>query len=130
MCTNGTCKFFDWLDKYLTKDLSTDILAVNFNLYEGVEKSEEIYFIELVGCNVFDETNEDWACKGVSFTGKDFFIISKTSVIAHWEKGLIYITNLAKNYLDNGKHANKLKSLTAVGIGFVDGNINIIHQSV
>lgn len=36
---------------------------------------------------------------------------------------------LIEKYLYVGKYANKLKSSTAVGIGFVEGDTNILHHS-
>ena len=35
---------------------------------------------------------------------------------------------LLKEYLENGKHAALLKSRTGVGVGFVDGNIEILYN--
>lgn len=39
-----------------TEKLPEDIVALNFNLYEGP------YAIDLIGSATFDESDEDWAC--------------------------------------------------------------------
>lgn len=119
--------FSKWLDKHLSKDLPNDIVAVNFNLYEGAKQT---YDIELVGCDTFEESNSDWACDEVFTKREDLFLIPRTGDIAHWEQGLSFMTLLVKKYLCEGKYANKLKSYTAVGIGFVDGDIEILYPTV
>ena len=34
--------------------------------------------------------------------------------------------SLVKKYLECGKHANKLKALQGVGVGFVDGDLELL----
>lgn len=121
--------FSDWLDKHLAENLSNDIVAVNFNLYEGLEGSNSVYFIELIGCDKFEEGTDDWACDGIFSTDNDIFIISKSEDIIHWEQGMSFISGLIKRYLIEGTYANKLKNYIAIGVGFVDGNIDIIHHA-
>jgi len=38
-------------------------------------------------------------------------------------------TDMVKKYLDTSKNANKLKQYMAIGIGFVDGNLNVIYKN-
>jgi hypothetical protein len=116
--------FAKWIDKHLSKGLPNDVVAINFNLYEG---SENTYDVEIVGCDEFDETDEDWASSEVFATRDDLFFIPRTDDIAEWEQGLSFITSLVTEYLDKGKYADKLKKYTAVGIGFVDGDIEILY---
>jgi len=118
--------FSKWLDKHLIEDLPSDIAAVNFNLYEG---SEQTYDVELVGCNTFDENDGDWACDAIFSTSEDLFFIPLTEGIAHWEQALSFITILVEKYLNDGNYSDKLKKYLAVGIGFVDGDINILYRS-
>jgi hypothetical protein len=117
--------FSKWLD-YNLEQFSTDIIAVNFNLYEG---SNQTYDIQLIGTNTFDEEDEDWACEEVFTTGEDVFLIPRTNDIEDWKKGLAFITKIVQKYLEDGKYANILQGLQAVGIGFVDGDIEILHQA-
>lgn len=115
-----------WIDKHLCKDLPDDVIAINFNLYEG---SDDTYDVEIVGCDEFDEDDSDWACSEVFTTREDLFYIHRTSDIAEWEQALSCITGFVEKYLSDGKYADKLKSYTAVGIGFVDGDMNILYRS-
>lgn len=117
--------FCDWLDHVLEQNLPKNIKAFNFNLYEG----EGTYDIQLIGSDEFDEDDTDWACTDYFTTGEDICYIQRTKDIKDWEKGLNYITGLAKRYLDKEKNAYILKNANAVGIGFVDGDIDIIYCS-
>lgn len=116
--------FSKWLGGNL-EQLPPDVVAVNFNLYEG---SNDTYDIQLIGTDTFDEEDEDWACGEIFTTGEDVFSIPRTDEIADWEDGLSYITKMIENYLENGKYANVLKGLQAIGIGFVDGDMEILYQ--
>jgi len=118
--------FSNWLNKYLSKGLPNNITAVNFNLYEG---SEQTYDVEFVGCSLFDEDDSDWVCNEVFTTRDDLFFIPRTEDFLYWEQGLSFITSLVTKYLVEGKYADKLKRYTAVGIGFVDGDIYILYPT-
>ena len=118
--------FSNWLNNVLEQELPKDIVAFNFNLYEG---SEDTYDIQLIGSDEFEEDDGDWACTEYFSTNENICYIQITKDIDEWEKGLDYITKLVEKYLNEGKNANVLKSVSAVGIGFVDGDINIIYRS-
>ena len=119
-------EFVNWLNKHLSKDIPTNILAINFNLYES---SEQTYDIQMTGSDEFDEKDEDWACNTVFSTDEDLFVISRTDDISEWQQGIIFISALVQKYLESGMYAEKLKSYKAVGIGFVDGDIDILYRS-
>jgi hypothetical protein len=116
----------DWLDKILEQELPKGIIAFNFNLYEGERGT---YDIQLIGSDEFDENDGDWSCTDFFTTGEDICYIKRTKDIKEWEKGLSYITELVQRYLKEGKNAAILKSVTAIGIGFVDGDIDIIYRA-
>ena len=118
--------FSNWLDKVLEQELPKETVAFNFNLYEG---SGGTYDIQLIGSDEFDENDEEWVCTNFFTTEEDVCYIRRTKDIANWEQGLIYITKLAEQYLIKGKNANILKSVSAIGIGFVDGDIDIIYRA-
>jgi len=130
-------EFASWLDKHLSKGLPGNIAAVNFNLYEGVNmdfnssrtESSETYDVQLAGCDRFDENDGDWPCYEVFTTGEDLFSVPRAKNIAHRERGLSYITALVKKYLDEGEFADTLKGYAAVGLGFADGDTQIIYRS-
>jgi hypothetical protein len=118
--------FSNWLNKILEQDIPNGIKAFNFNLYEG---SEDTYDIQLIGSDEFDEDDLDWACTNYFSSEENFCYIKKTDNIEHWEKGLNYITKLVEHYLNEGECANILKNASAIGIGFVDGDIDILFRA-
>ena len=50
--------FFEWLDLLLKNELSSEIKAIIFNLYEDTDNK---WYIELVGTFSFNKDNDDWA---------------------------------------------------------------------
>lgn len=118
--------FSNWLNQILEQDIPNGIKAFNFNLYEG---SEDTYDIKLIGSNEFDENDSDWACTNYFSSEEYICYIKRTEDIADWEKGLTYITNLVERYLNEGEYANILKNVSAIGVGFVDGDIDILFRA-
>lgn len=116
----------NWLNRILSAKLPENIVAFNFNLYEGVD---ETYHIHLIGSEEFDEDDEDWACTSYYSSEEDICYIKRTKDIEHWDKGLEHIERLLKQYLNDGEKAFILKDSKAIGVGFVDGNISIIYRS-
>ncbi|CAM3502123.1 hypothetical protein EDM52_22030 [Brevibacillus invocatus] len=118
--------FSNWLNHILEQEIPKGIKAFNFNLYEG---SGETYDIHLIGSDEFDEDDSDWACTDYFSSEEDIFSIKRSGDIQHWEQGLNYITMLVERYLKEGEFANILKSASAIGIGFVDGDIDILFRA-
>lgn len=117
--------FSKWLDGKL-EQLPSDVVAANFNLYEGADQT---YDIQLIGTDTFDNENEDWACEEIFTTGENVFLLPRTHNISDWEDGLSFIIKMIEKYLENGRYANVLHGLQAVGVGFVDGDIELLHQA-
>jgi hypothetical protein len=117
--------FADWLDGVLkTADL-TDVIAFNFNLYEGVENT---YHVELIGSNKYDSNDSDWACEEV-FTTRDNLYISDEVAGKPWGEALEFFKAKVCEYLKNGRNSDKLLASEAVGIGFVNGDLEILYES-
>lgn len=114
--------FFVWLDSVLKSDFSGEVKAINFNLYEDANNK---WSIELVGTYSFDIDNEDWACDEVFATRDNPFVIECKS---DWKSMETLFIDLVNEYLSSGKYASKLQEYQAVGIGFVDGNLNILYK--
>lgn len=117
-------KDFDkWIDKVLEKDFPPETVAVAFNLYED---TDNYWSVELVGTSIFDANDEDWVCDEV-FAARDnaFQWQQDTS----WQEVLEEVTDILKKYLEEGKHADKLKMYQGVGAGFVDGDVWILYQN-
>lgn len=118
--------FSNWLNQALKQDIPKGIKAFNFNLYEG---GEDTYDIQLIGSDEFNEDDPDWACTEYFTSGENICYVKRTEDIGQWDQGLSYITKLVKSYLQEGDYANTLKNVTAIGIGFVDGDIEILYRS-
>lgn len=111
-----------WIDEVI-ENITDEVIAVNFNLYEG---DDESYHIQIVGTDEFDDEDEDWVCEEVFSTEENIFMIDRTTEIEEWKDGQVYITKMVRRYLEEGKYKDKLRELEGVGIGFVDGDIEIL----
>ena len=114
-------EFKAWVEKYLV-DLPEDTVAINFNLYER----EEVYSVQLIATDEFDEEDEDWACEEVFSTEDDLFVILMVEDIEDWEDALVYIKGLIEEYLKVSSYKSILKNLQGIGVGFVDGNVELL----
>ena len=114
--------FEEWLDFVLGMPLPDDIAAVNFNLYE---QEGNIWSIEFAGTEGFDPQDADWACEEGFVTREAPFSWEEE---ADWEQILTEMSERLQIYLENGRYAEKLKAYAGVGIGFVDGDINILYH--
>lgn len=115
--------FNKWIDTVLEKDLPPETVAVAFNLYEDGDNN---WSVELVGTSIFDASDEDWVCDEVFDTRDNTFEWNQDT---SWEEVLEEVTDILKKYLEEGKHADKLKMYQGVGAGFVDGNVWILYQN-
>lgn len=115
----------EWMESALDESKLDDVVAFNFNLYEGAENA---YHVQIIGSESFDEEDEDWACDEVYTSGENLLMIERTDEIQDWMDGLEYITKIVERYLNEGGKAHILKSVTAVGIGFTDGEISVLYK--
>lgn len=112
-----------WLDSILNQEIPEPVVAFCFNLYEDGENQ---WSLELVGTESFDEEGEDWACDEVTdFGSRENNIIWNSS--SECDEVLEEIVTDVKRYLENGKYADVLKAKKGVGVGFVDGDIEIVY---
>ena len=114
-------EFEAWLDAALEGGVPDDVAAFNFNLYED---GDNLWSIELIGAPSFDPEDPDWACEEV-FTNREEPL--SWSAETDWEEVLETMTEYVEKYLIEGEYAPVLKDSTAVGIGFVDGDITIVY---
>jgi len=116
-------EFHIWLDDILQDELSEEIKAVCFNLYEDVGDK---WSIEFVGAGSFDENDPDWACDEVLALRDAPFTLERA---VKWDEFLEEAEQLIEDYLQNGAYANKLKRYKAVAVGFVDGDLSILYRA-
>lgn len=114
--------FEKWLDSIFTSKLDSTVIALNFNIYETTNS----YDIELIGSDEFDEEDEDWACNTV-FSSNTMFEI-ENNTFSNWESALEFISGLIKEYLNKGNNSNYIKSFKGIGVGFIDGDIDILYK--
>lgn len=115
--------FEKWINDISNQTLPSNIKAIIFHLYEH---ENDNWSLELAGTKSFDENDEDWACDEVFDTRKNPLIWEQK---ASWENILAHVADIVKKYLENGKYKEKLKAYQAIGVGFVDGDIEIIYQN-
>lgn len=113
-----------WLDDALNQEISHEVAAFCFNLYED---GDNRWSMEIVGTGRFDEDDTDWACDEVTDFGtrENCFTWEESK---KWDEILSEISSLLKDYLENGTYAMALKEKNGIGVGFVDGDIEIIYQ--
>ena len=113
-------KFSSWVDRILLENASTPVAAYNFNLYQH----EEGFAIQLIGAKSFDQSDSDWACDEAFSSGEDLF---ELPAVGDWQDCLRVAKSLVEQYLETGKQALRLKASRAVGVGFVDSDLEIVY---
>lgn len=122
--------FAEWLDSLLeNNDMPENTRAYNFNLYEEAE-GECVYGVQIIASDDFDPEDEDWACCEVWSSEEDIFCVSASDEEdKSWQAFQKFITEVICDYLENGKHRDILLDSQGIGVGFVDGEIDIIYNS-
>ena len=127
--------FAAWLDAQLENNkMPEDTMAYNFNLYEdrSEETGEKMYCIQLIASDRFDPDDEegDWACYEVWSSEEDLFSLNFSDEgEVGYERVEEAFTELCAEYLEKGRSSGVLRSAKGIGIGFVDGDINIIYKA-
>jgi hypothetical protein len=115
-------EFNRWLEAALKEATKSDARAFCFNLSEP-------WSIEVVGARKFDDADSDWGCDEVYRPKQKEFWLPPEEVGDDWEtvfesaKGLI-----ARYCASNFDGAALLLSSEAVAVGFVDGELHVIHR--
>ena len=123
-------EFEKWLDDLLeNNDMPENTAAFNFNLYEeSVE--EHIYGVQLIAAERFDKDDPDWPCDEVWSSEEDIFCIDTSDEEdTGWKHALELISEMCSEYLENGRYKDILTDSQGVGIGFVDGDIDLIYKA-
>ncbi|MFN2393998.1 MAG: hypothetical protein ABR566_18815, partial [Pyrinomonadaceae bacterium] len=82
-----------------------------------------------IDANAFDLENEDWACEEIWEPQSRQLSIPLNYSGDSWQECLETMKNLTIRFLNSDSNAaKKLKSKEGVGIGFVDGNLEIIWR--
>lgn len=109
-----------WLIQINQKDkLPQNIVALNFNLYEGP------YALDLIGSATYDESDEDWACN------EDFIPkLRRCPSLGipddkSWEEVLKIVESVLRDLIREMPDIELFK-VQHIAVGFVDGNLIII----
>ncbi len=120
-----------WLDALLeNNDMPENTAAFNFNLYE--ESAEDfVYAVQLIASDRFEPDDDgEWACYEVWSSEEDIFCVStEDEDNKDCEAAQKLITEMVREYLKTGRYRNILTASQAIGIGFVDGEIDIILKT-
>ena len=115
----------EWLGGVLNEDVPEETAAFCFNLYEDADNN---WSMELIGSEGFDAFDDDWACDEITDFGTREHAFSWNQA-GTWDEVLEEICKILKKYLQTGKYAEILKGKMAVGVGFTDGDIEIIYKN-
>ena len=117
-------KVSKWLDSSLAQKIPDEVMAFCFNLYDD---GNGRWSMELIGAGSFDLDDSDWPCEEVTdfMTRESPFVWNSSS---KWDVVLNEMADVLKKYLQHGKYADLLKSKSGVGIGFVDGDIEVLFN--
>ena len=112
-------RFSKWVDPQIAK-LPSDIIALNFNLYE--EKWKFRFSAQLVGSISYDEENEDWACDTYYSSHENLYYFCAKN----WEQALEKFLKLAGKAINSTiVLPDRIEYVTA---GFVDGSLEVIFK--
>jgi hypothetical protein len=116
--------FRSWVNAALAEEIPRQVRAFCFNLYE----TGQTFGVELVGAPRFDPSDPDWACDEVFEYRRDCLEVPVAEFGGEWTECLATFTELVREYLQTGAHAQKLTSRDAVAVGFVDGSLNVVWK--
>ena len=119
--------FRAWLADGLSHAIPDSVKAFAFNLYEPAMVDGVKFGIELIGAGEFDENDPDWACDEVWEPSTRGINIPVSYSGDRWEQCLRKLRALLVRELDEPS-AQRLKASQGVGIGFVDGDLEVVWK--
>jgi hypothetical protein len=121
--------FEQWLEQIANQASSRSTVAYSFNLYEPAFEPGVRFGIELVGAGSFNPDNADWACDEVWEPKPRGINIPIEFSGTRWEECLARVRNLLRGYVQQEcRGSTWLKSKTAIGLGFVDGELELVWK--
>jgi hypothetical protein len=118
----------DWVSANLAQPIPDTVKAFSFNLFELPEDSEVKFGIELVGADRFAASDSDWACNEVWEPAERRKELPKSFTGSTWEQCLENVRTVLLALLANDGAARTLKASYGIGLGFVDGELEILWQ--
>lgn len=102
-----------------TEKLPENIVALNFNLYEGP------YALDLIGSATFDESDEDWACNEDFIPGLRCCPSLGIPNDKSWEEVLKIVESILRELIREMPDMELFK-VPHIAVGFADGSLSII----
>ncbi len=124
-------QFFHWLERNLPTEVPKSVQAFAFNLLDSADADNCTFSVELIGAEIFDIKNPDWACEEVWEPAERQLDIPNDFSGKRWQQCLGKIRSLVLAILQEDSIASRsLKSTRGVGLGFVDGDLEVLwHHS-
>ncbi|MEJ2613067.1 MAG: hypothetical protein P8179_24185 [Candidatus Thiodiazotropha sp.] len=121
--------FESWLSNSLSQEIPDSVRAFSFNLYEPALVDDVKFGVELIGAESFNEDDSDWACDEVWEPTTRGINIPITYSGNSWETCLERLKALVIKHLStDAAYSMKMKSKQGVGVGFVDGDLEIVWK--
>lgn len=122
-------QFATWLNDGFAGDIPDKVRAFSFNLYEPACIADVKFGVEVIGAGSFDEEDPDWPCDEVWEPQPRGIPIPLAYSGDTWEQCLRRVKALVVQTLGGQSRAvQQLKSSQGVGIGFVDGDLEVIWK--
>ncbi len=116
--------FEQWLDRALGGSVPESIVAFNINLYDSPFRAD------VVGSTFYDAADGDWACQEAWVSQERRFDFPAELGSLPWEERLASCKGLLERCLaGDGAAAMRLRRAAAVTVGFVDGDLEIVHAT-
>jgi hypothetical protein len=121
--------FHNWLEEGFEIEPPIEVMGFSFNLDESAYEEGYEFGVELIGAERFDLDDEDWACGEIWEPKKRKIFIPISYSGETWEECLEKMKTLVIKTINSDKSfVEKLKSREGIGIGFVDGSLEVIWR--
>jgi len=113
------------------RDFSTsEIQGFCFNLFEPAGNKRIKFGLEIIGSSQFDFDDKNWPCEECWEPEQRQLMIPVSWSGEEWEECLLKVKNLIINRLNSKSYFVKdLKSAQGIGVGFVDGELEVLWKN-
>lgn len=113
----------NWIRESINQNIPKNVKALSFNLFEC---SSNYFSIELIGTSYFDKHNSDWACDEI--WEPESRSMSENFTANNCQDCLKKIKTILIPLIQKEMNVPKNAHIIAVGVGFVDGDLDIIYE--
>ena len=116
-------QLFAMLDYTLADGLPTDAVAFCINI-APVDCNTE-WALDIITSDWFDLDNPDWACDDLNVINDGYL---EWQQVATRDEIHQQVCQSMKRYLETGQYCTALTTLQAGAVGFVNGDLEVIHS--